>query len=168
MRRIKSYHKTNKTIVDPYNIMKIKQWLIIALLAIAHNCLGQGTLAQKDSIAKLLVPIEDKAIVYIIRPTTFGAIIRMNVECDSVHIGSTTAKRYIYTALSPGKHTLFSRSENKSTLEVELEAGKIYYINQQVKMGFFIAETGLMLLNEEDGKKYLNKCKLSKDNTYSN
>jgi hypothetical protein len=45
---------------------------------------------------------------------------------------------------------------------------KIYYIKQEVKMGFAIAETGLKLVDEKEGQKYLQKCKLAKDNVASN
>jgi len=129
----------------------------------------KGPLSRKemDLKAKALTPAEGKALVYILRPTGFGALIRMGVDCDSVHIGSTKAENYIYAMLDPGVHTLVSKAENKSSLEVTLEAGKTYYIKQQVKMGFAFAETGLKLVDEQEGQKYLKKCKLAKDNVAS-
>jgi hypothetical protein len=129
----------------------------------------KGTLSRKemDLKAKALTPAEGKALIYILRPTGFGALIRMGVECDSVHIGSTKAENYVYAMLDPGTHTLMSKAENHSSLEVTLEAGKIYYVKQQVKMGFAFAETGLKLVDEQEGQKYLKKCKLAKDNVAS-
>jgi len=53
-------------------------------------------------------------------------------------------------------------------LEITVEAGKVYYIKQEVKMGFAIAETGLKPVEEKEGQKYLQKCKLAKDNVASN
>jgi hypothetical protein len=129
----------------------------------------KGTLSRKemDLKAKALTPAEGKALIYILRPTGFGALIRMGVECDSVHIGSTKAENYVYAMLDPGAHTLMSKAENHSSLEVTLEAGKIYYVKQLVKMGFAFAETGLKLVDEQEGQKYLKKCKLAKDNVAS-
>jgi hypothetical protein len=120
----------------------------------------------KDSTGKVLPAISDKAIVYIIRPSSLAFAIRMDVNCDSTYIGTTGAKRYLYTVLSPGKYTFLSRSENKSTLEVSLEAGKIYYLEQQVKMGMIYARTKLKLVDEEKGKGILSKCKLDHTNKY--
>gem|GEM_PF-1283579 len=130
---------------------------------------AKGPLSRKemDLKAKALTPAEGKALVYVLRPTGFGALIRMNLECDSVHIGSTKAENYVYAMLDPGTHTLVSKAENHSSLEVTLEAGKTYYVKQQVKMGFAFAETGLKLVDEQEGQKYLKKCKLAKDNVAS-
>ena len=107
----------------------------IVFLFFTSSAFSQLTLQQQDSIAKSLVPIQDKAVVFVIRPTAYAFAIRMDVKCDSVYIGTTGPKSYIYTVLSPGTYTFLSRSENKSFLEVSLEAGKIYYLEQQVKMG---------------------------------
>ncbi len=130
------------------------------------RAMERQALAQKDSAAKSLTPIEGKAIVYILRPTSFGAIVEMGIDCDGAHIGSTHAQKYVYTILDPGKHNFTSKAENNYSFYVDLEPGKIYYIKQEVKMGFVMAETKLAIVSEEDGKKYLNKCKLSKDNVY--
>ena len=129
---------------------------------------NQLTLQQKDSIAKNLTPIQGKAIVYIIRSTLLGAVIKMNIECNSIHIGSTKAEKYIYTILEPRTHTFLAKSKNKSSFELTVEAGKIYFIKQQVKMGFLFAQTGLKLITDEEGRKLLSKCKLSSDNLLTN
>jgi hypothetical protein len=148
--------------------MQKKLFLLGLIASICSIGFAQKDVEQKDSIAKNLSTINDKAIVYIIRSTEFGFLVKMNIDCDSVHIGSTLAKKYIYTILAAGKHVFTAKSENKFKLEMNLEAGKIYYLQQQVNMGLLYATTKLKILNEEDGKKYLKKCKLSKDNLYSN
>jgi len=61
-----------------------------------------------------------------------------------------------------------AKSENKLSFELTVEAGKIYFIKQQVKMGFLFAQTGLKLMTEEEGRKLLSKCKLSTDNLITN
>jgi hypothetical protein len=123
---------------------------------------------EKDQAAKTLQPADGKALVYILRPATLGLVVRMFLNCDSVHIGSTMAHNFVYVMLEPGTHTLMSTSENHSTLEITVEAGKVYYIKQEVKMGIAIAETGLKLVDETEGQKYLKKCRLAKDNVASN
>jgi len=147
--------------------MQAKLILSFLFVAVSSLAFSQNKLEQKDSIAKKLTPIEGKAIVYIIRPTSYAFLIKMNIECDSLHIGSTKAKKYVYTVLNPGKHTFTSKSENDYKFELDTEPGNVYYIKQEVKMGALYAETKLELLSIEDGKKYLDKCTLSKDNVYT-
>ena len=139
---------------------------LICSLIFTISVFGQEVQQNKDSIAKSLTPIGGKAIVYIVRPTGFGFLIRMKLYCDSIFIGSTMAQNYVYLAVDSGKHIFISKSENKSKLELLVEPGKIYYLKQQVKMGFLYAETSLKLLDEAEGKKYLNKCTLSSDNSF--
>ena len=147
--------------------MKTKLKLLISFLLISSFSFSQTSLEQKDSIAKNLTQIGGKAIVYVLRPSSFGALIRQDINCDNVFVGSTKSRQYVYTVLDSGVHTFTSSSENVATLDVTLEAGKVYYIKQQVKMGVLYAETGLKLLDENEGKKYSEKCKLSKTNVYS-
>ena len=146
---------------------KLKTFIVLFIILKASSTFGQLSLAQQDSVAKSLSPITDKAIVYVIRPTAYGFAIRMDVNCDTTYIGTTGAKSYIYTVLPPGKYTFLSRSENKSYLGVTLEAGKLYYIEQQVKMGMIYARTKINLVDEEKGKNFLAKCKLDHTNKYS-
>jgi len=148
--------------------MYLKLNLLLLFTFTALACFSQQTIEQKDSTAKSLTPVADKAIVYIIRPSGYGALVRMSIELDDTHIGATGAGRYVYTIAEPGQHTLVSKAESNASLSITLEAGKVYYIKQQVKMGLLYAETGLKILDEKDGLKFLKKCKLAKDNVYSN
>jgi hypothetical protein len=110
----------------------------IALTGIAQN--SANSKEEKDQIARTLQPPDGKALVYILRPSIFGLAVRMFLDCDSVHIGSTMAHNFVYALLEPGTHTLMSTSENHPTLEITVEAGKVYYIKQEVKMGTVIAK----------------------------
>lgn len=123
---------------------------------------------EKDRAAKSLKPADGQALVYILRPSTYGALIKMGVRLDGVHIGATKARTYVYTMMTPGKHTLMSTSENHATMDITVEAGKTYYVKQEVEMGMVIAETDMELLDEKQGLKYLGKCKIAKDNAATN
>lgn len=43
----------------------------------------------------------------------------------------------------PGDHTITSKAEKDATLQFTAEAGKTYYVWQQVKMGVWAARSGL-------------------------
>lgn len=121
---------------------------------------------EKDSFAKSLSSIPDKSIVYIVRTSLFGMAIPLKLDCDSFEVGWIHSKTYLFTILNPGDHIFKASSENEFTLKVSLEPGKIYYFDQEAKMGAAYAGTKIKMINEEDGKKYLLKCSLSKHNRY--
>jgi hypothetical protein len=121
---------------------------------------------QKDGITKNLVPDSGKAIVYIVRPTIMAFAVPMRLDVDSFQVGWISTKTYLYTMLDPGEHTFISLSENEFHLKVNLEAGKIYYLEQEIRMGILYARTKLRLLNDEMGKKELCKCSTSGHNRY--
>src|SRR5688572_8569784 len=71
---------------DTDNPTIMKLFLLTLFTLMAAFCSGQ-TEKQKDSAARNLAPIADSAIVYIMRPTSFGSAIKMDIHCDSVLIG---------------------------------------------------------------------------------
>jgi hypothetical protein len=121
---------------------------------------------EKDNFAKNLTPIPDKSIVFIVRTSLFGMAIPLKLDCDSFEVGWIHSKTYLFTIVDPGEHIFKASSENDFTLKINLEPGKIYYFDQEAKMGIAYAETKIKMINEEDGKKYLLKCSLSKHNRY--
>jgi hypothetical protein len=121
---------------------------------------------EKDSIAKNLPAIPDKSIVFIVRTGTLGMAIPLKLDCDSFEVGWIHSKTYLFTVINPGEHIFKASSENEFTLKVELEPGKIYYLDQEAKMGFAYARTKLKMLDPEIGKKDLMKCTISKHNRY--
>jgi hypothetical protein len=60
--------------------------------------------------------------------------------------------------VAPGKHVLWSKSENVDALEMTFEAGKTYYIHQQVQMGWGRARTKIEPLSDAEGADKLAKC----------
>lgn len=132
----------------------------------AKNLTSKEARKQKDNMNKSLVPPADKALVYIVRPTIMAFAVPMRLDCDSFQVGWINAKTYLYTMIDPGEHTFISLSENEFHLKVNLEAGKTYYIEQEIRMGLLYARTKLKLLTEEAGKKELSKCSISGHNRY--
>ena len=141
----------------------LNMFIIFFALAIA-GCSAVGQMPpEMDMKAKEMGPLEGKALVYILRPATFGTAIKMEVTCDGINIGSTGGGRYIYSILEPGSHVFISKAENKSELPIILEAGKVYYLEQKVKMWILKARNNLERLDDQEGRDKLLKCKLSND-----
>jgi hypothetical protein len=121
-------------------------------------------MASKEADAtakKFKEPTEGSAGVYIYRNEVMGAAIRMNLFVDDKLIGPTTAKTYHYVEIAPGNHTFKGSSENDSIIDVEAIANKLYYIWQEVKMGFMYARNKIQLVDEITGQNGVMESELA-------
>jgi hypothetical protein len=103
-------------------------------------------------------PPPDKALVYVVRPTMMGNKIQSKLAVDGQWIAANRGHNYFFLTLDPGQHYFCSKAENRSVLALSLEAGKTYFLEQKIKMGFMKARNKLALLGEEEGKKKLAQC----------
>lgn len=106
-------------------------------------------------------PTADQALVYIVRPTGYGGGIQSKVAVDGVWRGVNKGKNYFFFTLEPGEHFFCSKSENRSVMALTVEAGKTYYIQQKIRMGFNKARNRLEVIDEAEGKKALREARLS-------
>lgn len=116
--------------------------------------------SERDAQSKSFLVNPDKANLYVYRNESFGAAIKMDLDVDGKPIGQTVAKSYFALEVAPGKHTLISKAENDSVLEVNAEAGKNYFVWQEVKMGLLYARNKLQLVDDATGKQGVGECKL--------
>jgi hypothetical protein len=94
----------------------------------------------------------DKAVVYFARTSSLGFAINF-VYFDSLQaIGRFNGPKYMRYECEPGKHLFWARSENKDFVEADLEAGKIYFIEVEVKMGAIKAGVELSPVDPKDTK----------------
>lgn len=145
--------------------MRQFKWLMfICVLSFFVGCSAVGKMPTAiDLKIRDLQPPEGKALVYVMRPTSFGSIVKMGVTANGQYIGATGGRRYIYTVLDPGKYVFESKAENTSEVHIVLEAGKTYYFEQVVKMGILMARNELVRLDDIEGRKKLSQCSLSND-----
>ncbi len=104
---------------------------------------------------------KDKALIYVMRTTMIGYKIHSKLAVDGEWMGVNRGKTYFYFTLAPGEHYFCSESENQDYLKLTVEAGKTYYLQQQVEPGLMKARTNLVVLSEEQGKKKLEDVNLS-------
>lgn len=143
--------------------MKIRH---IAVAAIVIACLVSGCAsvnkAGRDASeqAKTFSPITDKAVVYIYRDEILGSAIKLHVSVDGIAVGDTGPKSFLQLALPPGPHTITSRGEKISSLSLDTQAGKTYYVWQEVKMGMWSANSMLHQVDTDKGQDGVRECAL--------
>jgi hypothetical protein len=106
-------------------------------------------------------PSAGKAMVYVIRPTMMGNKVQTKLAVDGNWKGVNRGNNYFFFELEPGEHYVCSRAENHSTLTLAVEAGKTYFLQQHVEMGFLKAGNRVELITEDKGREKLAKLNLA-------
>jgi len=103
-------------------------------------------------------PQEGHALVYVFRPATMGAAIKTWAFVDDDLMMVSKPKAYSFAHVTPGKHLFWTKSENTSAMQLEVEAGKTYYLQVKIKMGFGKARAKILQIDEAEAQKYFEKC----------
>jgi hypothetical protein len=132
---------------------KLTQILIAAAALIAAGCASIPMAdPAADQAAKAFTVAPGRSRIYVYRNEAFGGAVTMNVLLDDRNMGQTVAKTYLVADVDPGTHKVVSIAENQDLLELTTLADRIYYVWQEVKMGFMYARNQLQLVDEKIGK----------------
>mgnify|MGYP001236486216 CR=1 FL=1 len=135
---------------------------ISAILLLALSGCASVPMAplEQDTKAKEFLPASSRAALYIYRSENFGGAIPMSVSVNGKAIGQTAAKTYFLLNVLPGKYMVESHAENVSSLSLTAEAGKNYFVWQEVKMGMWMARSLLQQVDEATGRAGVTESKL--------
>jgi hypothetical protein len=108
--------------------------------------------------------VEDpaKGRIYLMRPSSFGAAVGMNVADNGHPIGNTGPQGYLCWEREPGDVIVSSASENTSRVSLPVRPGSIHYVLQNIRWGIWVARTDLEVVDEVRGSAELKKCKPAK------
>lgn len=133
----------------------------VATAMLASGCASvQMASDAQDSAAKTFQVKPGKANIYVFRNESFGGAVKMPVALNGRLVGDTAAKTYLLLEVDPGRHTVVSKTENDSTVEVNAAAGQNYFVWQEVKMGLMTARSSLQVVDEATGRAGVQECKL--------
>ena len=90
-----------------------------------------------------------------------GNKIQTKLAVDGRWVGVNRGNNYFFFTLAPGEHYFCSTAENRSVLAMKVEAGKTYYLQQKITMGFMKARNKLVTITTEEGKAALAKTHLA-------
>lgn len=135
---------------------------ILSLLFLLTACASyQLANKEKDSHAKEFKAPLAKSKIYVYRSEVLGAAIGMKVYIDGKYMAKTGPYTFIMTEVSPGPHVITSHAENRDLIRLQTEPGKIYYVWQEVHLGFLIMRTELHVVTDEaDAQKEIRQCSL--------
>ena len=105
------------------------------------------------------LPEQGKTIVYIVRPSSVGGLIRFNVFVDDQEapseMGFTRGSQYIYFNLLPGEHKIYSKAENWAETLVTANPGDIIFIQQDASLGILMARNNIFKVEDYQGKYHV-------------
>lgn len=111
-----------------------------AILSSSLLCAGQDIPAAPT----------DKAVVYFARVSSLGFAINFSYFDSATLIGKANGTNYIRYECAPGQHLFWVRSENRDFVEADLEAGKIYFLEAEPRMGAIKAAAALEPLDPQN------------------
>ena len=120
--------------------------------------------AETASYKLPALPSDGHAMVYVVRPSPLGGLIRFNVfvneEKPDAEMGYTRGSQYIYFQLKPGTYKLLSKAENLAEVEVVAKAGDIIFVDQEPTMGIIMARNSLFTVPDYQGKYHVKTLSL--------
>ena len=145
------------------NHFSIKAVLLIFLLGVLSGCATLPSPEEmKADVAQYQLPKlpePGKAIVYVVRPSAIGGLIRFNVFVNGkepeAEMGYTRGSQYIYFNLRPGIHKILSKAENWAEASVTARAGDIIFIRQDAAMGLLMARNNIFKIEDYEGKYHV-------------
>jgi hypothetical protein len=149
-----------------YLMYLLKKWIVPGVLAAVVSMFsGCASVpmapAAADQAAKQFSKLPDKANIFVYRNESMGAAIKMGLYLNDAPIGQTAAKTYVNVQVAPGTYKIRSHAENNSEVTLDAKAGEVYFLWQEVKMGFGSARSNLQIVNAETGKKGVSSCSLA-------
>jgi hypothetical protein len=135
--------------------------LVAAFLIPACASIPMGS-QQEDLVAKAFVARPGKAAIYVYRSETLGFAAPIMVAVDGRPVGKTLGQTYLVLELEPGEHEIASIAEDMATVRVMAQAGKSYYIWQEVKVGMWKVRSRLQEVGESQGQSGVAECAIAK------
>jgi hypothetical protein len=136
---------------------------VAAALAALHGCATAPSVdVMKAETASFQLPRAadpGKGLVYVVRPSMAGTLVRFNVflddQNDSSEMGYTRGNEYIHFSVAPGEHRIYSKAENWAEIAITVKAGEIVFLQQHAAMGLIMARNTLSRIEDYQGKYYI-------------
>lgn len=143
--------------------MKSRKLILSSLvLLLASGCTSVLLAPERDDAeAKQFKPVPDKAVVYVYRDQSYGGGAKLDVYIDGVHKGQTAPFSYFRFYLSQGIHTISYDDDASDATHLDLVAGHVYYVRQQVNFGIWSPNPKMMRVDERAGQAGVRECKLA-------
>lgn len=102
-------------------------------------------------------PDDEHAVINFFRMEKLIGSVPFDIWDEDGFVASTRVGQYFQVKVKPGKHKYIALSERYSVLEANVEAGKEYFVEFDVDMGWNQAHVQILPLDAEEDKKTISK-----------
>jgi hypothetical protein len=95
------------------------------------------------------------ALIYILRSSSYGLLMQTKLAVDGEWKGVNRGHNYFFFTVQPGLHYFCSQAENRSVLVLTAEAGRTYYIEQEIRYFPMKPRNELAILDDAEGRSEL-------------
>lgn len=138
--------------------------LAITWTTVVSGCAASVPLAPKvtEQASKTFQPAPGRANLYVYRPSQFKlSAVTVSVKVNGQSFGMLGVGTYLHASVTPGRYTLASVSEQEVPVVVSAEAGRNYFLEQQVAFGSTMAQTALVLVDEAKGRQAVESSEMA-------
>lgn len=135
-------------------------WKTILAALLLAGC-AQLPPSAEDIQAKRFEPLPDKAVIYIVRDNV-GSHLDHSLWLDESALITTHTGTYYRWEVAPGAHRIKGGAESTSSLALNVEAGKVYFVHHIVYGVEWNAAylTGLERLDDQTGRARVAQARL--------
>lgn len=120
--------------------IRVASLLFIGLLMTGCASTQMNPIPKDQLITK---PEPGKALIYFVRPSSFGGAIQAPLFDDEQYIGTSSANTIVPYQAMPGAHMFMVMGESADFLQAELLADKTYYAEVTPRLGAWKARFSL-------------------------
>ena len=117
------------------NAVWYRRWfalfVLLILLVFPGGCVSGIHMIAKEGKPAISAK-SNKALLVIIRTTSFGSGYVVDNYLDGKMIGQTQGKMFFITDVTPGVHYVLSHADNTDTARLKFESGRIYLLQQGI------------------------------------
>jgi len=138
-------------------------YFIMLALPLVIGCAGTSKAPSEDTEAAMSFEVpDDKGVVYLYRLGRAVAAANVSiVKVNSLEAGGTGPSTFFRWELKPGTYTFSaSTGESSKTVQLQVEAGKLYFIEQNIRLGLSEGRVQLKEVDEKTGKKNIQGMKM--------
>jgi hypothetical protein len=144
-------------------ILSIRIFLFIAIVFLTSGCASTSKAPETMSNeAKSFEAPADRGSVYLYRTgRAVGAAGQLSVKVNGMDAGGTGPGTFFKWDLKPGTYSFFSSTgEASAVVQLEVEAGEVYFIRQDARMGLDTGRVTMKEVADSKGRKEVSACKL--------
>lgn len=125
--------------------------IVMLMMVVLITGCGPSHMVAKEPCIDIrgVKPVEGKAALVVGRTTIFGGGINFENYLNKTFIGTTKGRSFFITSVDPGDHYITAHGENYASMLIRFEAGKTYYVQNEVRMGAFMARAKVELVDAQ-------------------